>query len=205
MATTVTLTPVTSPDDYTTWAAVKTYLDITGTGDDALGALLVNRVTDAIDRYCRRRFRAVTATHTFDVPASDTLFLDDDLLSVTTLTHGDSETISASDYVLLPNNITPKTMIRLRKAGTVGAWQGNSTTGDEQAVSVAGSWGYSSTPPDDIVQAAVRWTAWLYRQRDGAFGQTARPDIGVIETPLALPVDIERLLKPYKRWRIGAL
>jgi len=41
MATTVTLTPVTNLD-YTTWAAVKTYLDISGTGDDALGALLVD-------------------------------------------------------------------------------------------------------------------------------------------------------------------
>ena len=202
--TTVTLTPVVASLDYTTWAAVKTYLDISGTGDDALGALLVARVTDAIDRYCRRRFRAVTATRTFDVPDGDTLFLDDDLLSITTLTHGDSETISAADYVLLPNNSTPKSMIRLRKNGSVTVWEGHSTTGDEQAISVAGSWGYSTTPPDDIVHAAIRWTAWLYRQRDGAFGQTARPDIGLIETPAALPVDIERLLKPYKRWRIGA-
>jgi hypothetical protein len=200
--TTVVLTPVTSPDDYTTWAAVKTYLDITGTGDDALGALLVNRVTDAIDRYCRRRFRAVTATRTFDVPAGDTLFLDDDLLSVTTLTNGDGNVITSASYVLLPKNKSPKYAIRL-KENTSTVWEGSTTT-DYQAISVAGPWGYSTTPADDIVQAAVRWAAWLYRQRDGAFGQTARPDIGVIETPLALPVDIERLLKPYKRWRIGA-
>jgi hypothetical protein len=200
--TTVVLTPVTSPDDYTTWAAVKTYLDITGTGDDALGALLVNRVTDAIDRYCRRRFRAVTATRTFDVPEGDTLFLDDDLLSITTLTNGDGNVVTSASYVLLPKNNLPKYAIRLKEnASTV--WEGSTTT-DYQAISIAGSWGYSMTPADDIVQAAVRWTAWLYRQRDGAFGQTARPDIGVIETPLALPVDIERLLKPYKRWRVGA-
>jgi len=201
--TSVVLTPV-SQVTYASWALVKTYLDITGTADDALGGDLVNRVTDAIDRYCRRRFVATTATRTFDVPEGDTLFLDDDLLSVTTLTHGDSKTISAADYILLPGNSTPKSMIRLRKTGTVSVWEGHSTTGDEQAVSVAGTWGYSVSPPDDVVQAAVRWAAWLYRQRDGAFGQTARPEIGVIETPAALPVDIERLLKPYKRWRIGA-
>jgi hypothetical protein len=200
--TTVTLTPVVTSLDYTTWAAVKTYLDISGTGDDAQGALLVARVTDAIDRFCRRRFRAVTATRTFDVPTGDTLFLDDDLLSVTTLTNGDGNVITSASYVLLPKNNLPKYAIRL-KENTSTIWEGSTTT-DYQAISVAGSWGYSTTPPDDIVQAAVRWTAWLYRQRDGAFGQTARPDIGVIETPLALPVDIERLLKPYKRWRIGA-
>jgi hypothetical protein len=113
--TTVVLTPVTSPDDYTTWAAVKTYLDITGTGDDALGALLVNRVTDAIDRYCRRRFRAVTATRSFDVPEGDTLFLDDDLLSITTLTNGDGNVITSASYVLLPKNKSPKYAIRLKE------------------------------------------------------------------------------------------
>jgi len=199
--TTVVLTPVTSLD-YTTWAAVKTYLDISGTGDDALGALLVNRVTDAIDRYCRRRFRAVTATRTFDVPVGDTLFLDEDLLSITTLTNGDSNAITATSYVLLPKNIFPKYAIKLTE-NTSTVWEGSTTT-DFQVISVAGSWGYSVSPPDDVVQAAVRWAAWLYRQRDGAFGQTARPEIGLIETPAALPVDIERLLKPYKRWRVGA-
>jgi hypothetical protein len=118
------------------------------------------------------------------------------------LTNGDSNVITSTSYVLLPKNIFPKYAIKL-KENTSTVWEGSTTT-DYQVISVAGSWGYSTTPPDDIVQAAVRWAAWLYRQRDGAFGQTARPEIGVIETPLALPVDVERLLKPYKRWRVGA-
>ena len=201
--TTVVLSPVTSPDDYTTWAAVKTYLDISGTGDDALGALLVNRVTDAIDRYCRRRFRAVTATRYFDVPSGDTLFLDDDLLSITTLTNGDGNVITSASYVLLPKNKSPKYAIRL-KENTSTVWEGSTTT-DYQAISVAGSWGYSTTPADDIVHAAIRWTAWLYRQRDGVFGQSGTAGrIGVVDAPQSLPEDIELMLKPYKRWRIGA-
>lgn len=200
--TTVVLSPVTSPDDYTSWAAVKTYLDISGTGDDALGALLVNRVTDAIDRYCRRQFRAVTATRTFDVPDDDVLWLDEDLLSITTLTNGDDVAIASTSYVLLPKNIYPKYAIKL-KENTSTVWEGSTTT-DYQAISVAGSWGYSTTPPDDIVQAAVRWTAWLYRQRDGVFGQSGTTGrVGVLDVPQSLPEDIELLLKPYKRWRVG--
>ena len=200
--TTVVLLPVTSPDDYTTWAAVKTYLDISGTGDDALGALLVARVTDAIDRYCRRRFRAVTATRYFDVPEDDTLWLDDDLLSITTLTNGDSTVITSASYVLLPVNKSPKYAVRL-KENTSTVWEGSTTT-DYQVISIAGSWGYSTTPPDDIVHATIRWTAWLYRQRDGVFGQSGTAGrVGVIDAPQSLPDDIEQLLKPYKRWRLG--
>jgi len=190
--------------DYTTWAAVKAYLDIAGTGDDALGATLVSRASAAIDAYCRRRFAAVTATRVFDAPAGETLFLDDDLLSIISLINGDGAALSVSDYVLLPANVSPKSMIRLRRTAST-MWLGNATTGYEQAISVTGLWGFAAAPPDDIVQAAVRWGAWLYRQRDGAFGQTARPEIGVIETPLALPVDVERLLRPYRRWRVGAV
>jgi hypothetical protein len=187
---------------YINWANVKQYLDITGTSDDALGAALVARAQAGIEQHCKRRFEAVTATRYFDVPEDDTLWLDEDLLSITTLTNGDSIVIAAASYVLLPKNILPKYAIKL-KENTSTVWEGSTTT-DYQVISVAGTWGYSTTPPADIVMAAVRWAAWLYRQRDGAFGQTARPEIGLIETPLALPVDVERLLRPYKRWRVGA-
>ena len=179
--------------DYTTWAAVKTYLDISGTADDTLGATLVTRASAMIDRYCRRVFTAASATRLFDVPHGATLFLDEDLVSVTTLTNGDGTVIASTDYVLKPNNITPKFAIKLRETASTG-WLGSSTTGEYQAISVLGSWGYSASPPDDVVQAAVRLTAWIYRQRDAPFGQTARPEIGVIETPLSMPPDVVRIL-----------
>ena len=187
---------------YINWASVKQYLDITGATEDALGAALCTRAQAEIERWCRRRFESTTATRYFDVPADDTLWLDDDLLSITTLTNGDATAIATTQYVLLPTNILPKYAIRLRATASV-SWEGNTTYGDEQAITVVGLWGYSTTPPADIVHATIRLAAWLYRQRDGAFGQTARPEIGVIETPLAMPTDIERLLKPYKRWRVG--
>lgn len=188
---------------YINWANVKQYLDITGTSDDALGAALCTRAQAEIENYCRRKFEGTTATRYYDVPEDDTLWLDEDLLTVTTLTNGDGNAIASTQYVLLPNNTTPKYAIRLRATASV-SWETSVTTGDEKAITVLGSWGFSASPPADIVHATIRWVAWLYRQRDGAFGQTARPEIGIIETPLALPVDIEKMLKPYKRWRIGS-
>lgn len=186
---------------YTTWAAVKTYLAIEGTGDDALGAALVSRASAMIDQFCRRRFAQWTATRLYDVPSGVTLWLDEDLLAVTTLTNGDGATLTSSEYLLLPTNMIPRYGIRLRSGS---AWVGGST-GDEQAISLTGTWGYSSSPPDDVVQAAVRLTAWIYRQRDAPFGQTARPEIGVIETPLSMPPDVVRILAPFVKARVSGV
>lgn len=190
--------------DYTTWAAVKTYLGVTGVTDDTLGALLVTRACAMIDRFCRRQFVALTATRTFDVPSSETLWLDEDLISVSAITNGDGTTVASSQYVLLPHNVTPKYAIRLRSAASV-SWVASSTTGDEQAISVAGSWGYSAAPPDDIVQMAIRSTAWLYKQRDAPFGTTARPDVGIVEVPAALPEDVKAVLLRYQKVRVAAV
>lgn len=198
--TMVVLTPVTSLN-YTTWEAVKMYLAISGSGDDALGGSLVSRACAMIDQFCRRRFVAVTATRLFDRPADRTLWLDEDLLSVTTLLNGDGSTLTSGQYVLLPTNMTPRYGIRLRSGS---AWVGGAT-GDEQAISVAGTWGYSSTPPDDVVQAAVRLSAWLYKQRDAPFGTTARPDVGIVEVPAAIPEDVKALLLRYQKVRVAAV
>lgn len=186
---------------YTTWAAVKTYLAIEGTGDDALGAALVSRASAMIDQFCRRRFAQWTATRLYDVPSGVTLWLDEDLLAVTTLTNGDGATLTSSEYLLLPTNMIPRYGIRLRSGS---AWVGGST-GDEQAISLTGTWGYSSSPPDDVVQAAVRLTAWLYKQRDAPFGTTARPDVGIVEVPAAIPEDVKALLLRYQKVRVAAV
>lgn len=179
---------------YADWDTVRAYLDLEGTADDALGAELALRATAGIEVHCRRRFRGQDFVRALAAPAGETLFFDDDLLSINTLTLSDGRTLTESDLLLLPRNTWPKQMIRLRG----GSW----LAGD---VLVDGRWGWSETPPPDVVQAAVRWTAWLYRQRDGAFGQTARPEIGVIEIPAALPVDIERMLRSYVRPRLGTV
>lgn len=65
------------------------------------------------------------------------LRVDEDLLSVTTLTNGDGVAISGSNYRLLPHNRYPKRLIKLKPDYVF--------TYDEDpdgAISVAGEWGY---------------------------------------------------------------
>jgi hypothetical protein len=113
------------------------------------------------------------------------------LLTVTTLTNGDGDTISASDFWLLPRNTPPYWYIKLKSGGTTTAYEFD-TDGE---VSVAGTWGYTATVPDEIVQAATRIAAYIYRQKDSqVFDTTAVPELGVMTIPSGIPKDVRTLL-----------
>lgn len=193
---------------YCSLQQTKVYLDIDAATDDALLTDLIRRAGALIDTHCRRTFEAPLATTRYFDPTDARivrgarLYLDKDLCQIVTITNGDDEEVVAADYVTEPRNETPYYAITLRsQSGLTWTYDDDS----ENAISINGFWAYSVAPPDDIVQACVRASAWLYKQRDGAFGQTARPEIGIIETPLALPPDVRELLKPYRRARVHAI
>ena len=62
-----------------------------------------------------------------------------DLLEIVTLTNGNGTVITAGNYVLKPDNDYPKVIIQLKTSSGV-SWTYN--TSWEQAISVAGFWGY---------------------------------------------------------------
>jgi len=126
-------------NEYVTYSDLKTYLGITGTGDDALLKDCCERASRIWDTLTRRRFYELKATRYFDYQDDYKLHLHDDLLSVTTLTNGDGNTISSSDYYLYPLNAYPKRWIEIDKAG--GEFFTYSTT-PQKAISVEGLWGY---------------------------------------------------------------
>jgi hypothetical protein len=71
----------------------------------------------------------------------------------------------------------------------------------EDAISIEGRWGYSVTPPADVVQATVRLVAWMYRQRDTGV-DADRPAVneqGVMVFPASMPRDVAEMLRPYRR------
>ncbi len=193
--------------DYTTVGAVKAYLRISGSGDDALLGELVTRASRLIDDHCGRWFSSEPQTRYYDAVGSHItgrlLFLDADLLSVTTLTNGDGTVIPSDDYILRPVNWPPYFGISL-KASSNQYW--TYSDDPEGAISVAGNWGYSSTPPEPIVHAAVRLATWLYRQRDtgGEGAQVEVTERGVSVAPARLPRDVLDLLGPYVRLRLWA-
>lgn len=214
MATTIVGT-VAGACTYVATSDLKTYLGISATTDDALLALLLARAQQYIETYTGRRFDAHTETHSFGEAdiwvesgyqsnrawtntsaiatiAGRKLRLDDDLLTVTTLTNGDGTVITSGSYILEPQNTTPKRFIRLH---TDYEWEFDVDT----FVTVAGTWGYSSTPPYDIQHACLRLAGYYYRQKDAqVFDVTASPELGIITVPAGFPKDVKTILDAYR-------
>lgn len=200
---------------YITTAQLKSYLGITVSTDDTELGYISDRVTAAIDSYCHRHFEpesahgpAASHTHYFtpmlETQGGDlldwyTLNLNHDLAELTSITNGDGTSISVNDVVLLPLNVTPTNMIRIKSAsGKFWTWNGS----PEGAVQVAGKWSYSLDVPADVKAAALRWGAHLYRLRTGATSVPADITISADGSAFAsnrIPSDVAQLLRPYIR------
>ena len=188
---------------YTTAAAVKTYLGISSATDDTLIGTLVAAAQSAIDVYTRRVFECSSATARLLDAESDTdpqrqiLYLRDDLCTVTAVVNGDGVTVTAAQYVTEPRDTTPYYALRLKASSSL-AW--TYVTDQEGAISVTGKWAYSATAPADVVQAATRLAAWMYRAKDAqVFESTAFSEGGSIRIRMDIPADIKALLDPYRR------
>lgn len=123
---------------YVTLQRVKSNKGIESTSDDSLLLQAIYSASSIIENYTRRVFYPYKATFSYDVEDLQLLVMFQDLLTVTSIT--DTDTLTASEYALLPNNSFPKTQIA-RKASV---W--NFQTSPLQAVSIEGVWGYHNNP-----------------------------------------------------------
>lgn len=189
---------------YTTLADVKTYLGIesANTNDDALLSGMIERAQSMIDASLSRTFEAAAdTTRTLDAIADvygQMLYLNDDLCALTAVANGDGVTIPLTELVTEPRIHTPFYALRLKQSS---AYYWTYTDTPEGAIAVTGRWAYSVTAPGPIVQAAIRLTAWLYKQKSNV-ADIAAPAVsptGEIIIPAAMPLDIRQLLTPY-RW-----
>jgi len=183
---------------------LRDYLDITITTDDPLLGMAIGAAQEYIDSQTNRHFEAETDTryygHSAIDPANTRLLnlYDDDLLTVTTLTNGDSSStaIASTDYWLVPRNRTPYHGILL-KTNIDSYWEFDT----DYWVTVAGTWGYSTVAPDDIRRATAILAAYLYRQKDAQmFETTAIVESGAIAIPQGVPATVDRIIKRYKRY-----
>jgi len=187
---------------------MKTYLGIptATTSDDALIAVLITAAQAKVDEYCHRTFEAAAdSERTFDAVADvqdRALILDKDLASITSVTNGDSTTITSAQYVTDPPNAVadgiPISEIVIRSDASI-TW----TYDDyyENAITIDGRWAYSTTVPADIAHACKRLTAFIYRQKD-TNADIDRPLLtgdGVVIMPSTMPGDVASILKPYRR------
>lgn len=127
--------------DFKNWLAVRGLAGTTGTdtSDDAV----IENLLEAASRYVdgSRTFYPRIETRNYCLPEDDELILDDDLLSVISVTDGSSTTMSSSDYHLLPVNSEPKFAIRIKDSSTK-YWQTDADGSDEYVIALNGWWGY---------------------------------------------------------------
>jgi hypothetical protein len=195
---------------YPTLQDVRAYIGTVAATDDGLIQALMSAAQALIEgpHGADRRFLVANdTTRTFDAlrdTSADrrTLYLDEDLCQITSITNGDGTTISASAYTLGPvRNRAPwwEVTIKTNTSGTVWTW----LTAPEDAISITGRWGYSVTPPEDIQQTYRALVAYLYRRRSNS-GDMDRPILGndgLVIAPAQLPRDIVSVLKNYRERR----
>lgn len=212
---------------YSTAQELKDYLKVESfeVVDDAVIDDLITASSRLIDTYCGRTFYLRAETRYFDIPgaAGDVeetdnrkggggrrvLYLDDDLLTVGTLTNGDGTVIASSSYNLYPANVSPKYAIGLKRSSSV-AWEVDSNGEAERVISVSGSWGFcdSGSAADNVAaraaadtkQACLIMAAAEYRRRTGVEVAAATvTGAGVVLTPQGIPRSALDLIAPYRR------
>jgi len=163
-------------DRYCDLGSVKGRLNITNTIDDVKLNQMINSVSRTIDAITQRRFHASTETRVYQT--QDAYMVDvDDLLSVTTLKTGFNsssdydDTWAATDYVLAPVNGPldgwPYFEIRVHPYGTMLFPQTEYTP---QSIQVVGSFGFSATVPDQVIEAALLGCQQVFKRKDAIFG-----------------------------------
>ena len=138
----------------TTREAIKRAARISGTDRDPQIDALIEGASREVDRRTRRRFIPITEARTYDWPQpsrlspgdSDKLWLNEDLLSVTTLKtkaqDSSPTTISSSDYFTEPENYGPPyNRIEIDKSSSA-AFEAGDTP--QRSIEVTGSWGYGN-------------------------------------------------------------
>jgi hypothetical protein len=154
-------------ESYCTLDEVKASLDESETTDDALIEQSIAAASRAIEQTTNRLYYATTATRYYrgSSLSGALLFLDGDLLSVSTLTNANGLAITSGYYILLPRNQGPPyTAIELKSTKS---W---AFTSSDSEISVAGSWGNAATPPENVRQACVFIARQLYLRRLAPFG-----------------------------------
>ena len=192
----------------------------TDAGSSAMDTAVMERIIEdasrAIDAYCGgRRFYATYETHYCDypVPYAETLYLDDDLLTLSSVTNGDGASIAGSALRLWPRAALAKAGVTAPLASGLAWYPDGADT--QEVIAVSGSWGYvdrgasiasiasnaRSLHVIDVTRRACLIVARdLYRKRTGQGEMAAQvTPAGVVLTPQGMPQDAAQMLEGLRR------
>ena len=151
---------------YCSLADIREYLSLASqnTSDDATLTRFIQRASRSIDQFTRRKFYPHIQTRVYNLGAYDRIYLDDDLLELTTLTTKNGDTTIAAGVLFLGTgeswNYPPYDRIMLdRSAGCVLSFSGT----PQKANAVLGVWcyheNYSEAWVDTGTSLATNYTA----------------------------------------------
>lgn len=129
------------PNTYATLADYKAYVTARGqttstdAADDGVVTDLLNYASRYIDLETRRTYYPRIETDLFDIPFGRTLYFDDDILEVTTLTNGDSTVIASTEYITQGTK-PPYWSLSLRNNSSV-SWEAAANGNTQQVISLA--------------------------------------------------------------------
>lgn len=192
---------------YCSLAEVKSALMITDNADDAKLERAIEGASRRIDGYCGRFFYQRNATVKLFARYVDTLFIQDDLVSVTTLKTDDAGDQSFSttwtagtDYALEPydTNLTGLPYYRLTAVG--GKTFPIFTYPAIPGVQITGVWGFSAVP-HDIREACVLLAIRGFARYNAALGVVGFADMAI--QVRAVDPDVRDFLDPYRKFGIA--
>jgi hypothetical protein len=199
---------ITIPDAfyYCALSELKSELGIKSDENDYELTAMSAQVQDFIDRYCDRTFPLQTALTRYYDGANDLLFIDE----LTSISAGGLQldedgdgtyesTMATTDYILYPLNKSPKTYIKLSNNSDYSGF----APGILNGVKITGIWGYT-TIPESIHRAAIIQVCRWFKRKDSAYTTAmGEPGMGVMSMWPRMDPDVEQLLLPYRRLRIG--
>lgn len=192
---------------YCSLAEVKSALMITDNTDDAKLERSIEGASRRIDGYCGRFFYQKNATVKLFARYIDTLFLQDDLVSVSSLKTDDNGDQSFSttwtagtDYALEPydTNLTGLPYYKVTAVG--GKTFPIFTYPLLPGVQITGVWGFSSVP-HDIREACVLLAIRGFARYNAALGVVGFADMAI--QVRAVDPDVRDFLDPYRKFGIA--
>lgn len=190
--------------DYTVSAAMKAYLHIADTADDAQIAVYIPTASRAVDDHCNRQFGKVDApeqrayTAWYDYERCRWVVDVDDLQTSAGLVVTVAG-IAVTKYALAPANNVKKgkaweELVIARDAEA-------QPTGEEDEVLVTATWGWTAFPPT-VVHATWLQASRFAARRDSPFGVAGSPQQGSELRLLSrVDADVAVSLRGYRRSR----
>ena len=158
---------------YTTTALVKSSLGIptATTSEDTAIAAAIDAAEALINNYTGRTFETVTESRTF-IPRTASILDIDDLATLTGLIiktdedqNGTFENtlVQGTDFVMVGNTNPYRKVTQINQGWPLSIY-------GRPTVQVTGTWGFASTVPDNIKQAALLMSCRLFQRKASPLG-----------------------------------